>query len=198
MSSDTDKLQGVADVVVGRAERQGYVLAREVREELARAGLPEDHWKDVLALAKPAFRHQKGRYYLTSPGVSVLRSRLREDQRQQQEVHHAVRNLIRRYQDTAVQNERRLLGRIPFILPIKLVTEDQRELHCVSRDISVNGLRLMGVYNLVGQKVRAFVPDPDEGGRQYCFTVQILWSAKIADDLFENGGFFLDMNATPS
>jgi hypothetical protein len=32
-------LQGVAELVTLRAQRQGYVLPREVREELARTGL---------------------------------------------------------------------------------------------------------------------------------------------------------------
>jgi hypothetical protein len=189
------ELQGIADAVISRAERQGYVVPREVREELTRAGLPESHWKDVLELAKPSLQFRQNRYYFASPGKAVLRTHMRDDQRQRRDVHHAVRDLIRRYQTSVIQNERRMLGRIPFIQPIKVVTEDQRELRCVTRDISVNGLRLMGIYNLVGQKVRVFIPLVDEGAGQHCFTVQILWSSKIGDDLFENGGFFLDMNA---
>jgi hypothetical protein len=189
----TTDLQGVADAVVRRAESQGYVVAKDVRDELAKAGLAQAQWKDVLELAKPSLRYRQRRYYYEQPGLSFVRDHPREDQRQKREVHQAIRDLIRRYQERVVEDDRRMLGRIHFIQPIQVVTEDQRELNCVSRDLSVNGMRLLGKYNLVGQRVRVWIPRMEEEGTRYCFLVQILWSSQIGDDLFENGGFFLEI-----
>src|SRR5262245_22114158 len=45
-------LQGVAELVVRRAQRQGFIVPREVREELNRAGVPSELWKDVVALGR--------------------------------------------------------------------------------------------------------------------------------------------------
>src|SRR5947207_289562 len=44
-------LQDVADAVVRRAQRQGHVVPRDIRGELKLAGLPEEKWKEVTALA---------------------------------------------------------------------------------------------------------------------------------------------------
>ena len=58
---------GIADRVVRRAQRQGYVVAREVREELTLAGASDDLWKDVLALARQSLTLRRGRYYYSAP-----------------------------------------------------------------------------------------------------------------------------------
>ena len=42
-------LQEIAGSVVRRAQLQGSVTARDIREELTRIGEPENLWKDVLA-----------------------------------------------------------------------------------------------------------------------------------------------------
>src|SRR5262245_19474909 len=105
------ELQGVVDAVLHRAEREGYVVPRDVRGALAQAGLPEDRWKDVLALAKPSLRFRQGRYYYLPPGAVRLHTRMRDEDRHKRAMHHAVRQLIRRYQVKVVQNERRLFGR---------------------------------------------------------------------------------------
>ena len=63
-------LQGIANTVVRRAQRQGFVLPREVRQELAQAGAPDTMWKDVLALARSSLSYRKGRYYYVPPSPS--------------------------------------------------------------------------------------------------------------------------------
>src|SRR5579883_1480614 len=83
-------LQGIAELVVRRAQRQGYVIPREVREELTHAGLSEDLWKEVVAVARPALRYRQGRFYYHTP----VSARLREEQSQQRDVHRAVRELL--------------------------------------------------------------------------------------------------------
>jgi len=45
-------LQGVAEEVVRRAQRQGYVVAREVREEWKRASLSESFLEGRPRLAR--------------------------------------------------------------------------------------------------------------------------------------------------
>jgi hypothetical protein len=56
-------LKGVAELVVRRAQRQGYVVPREVRAELAAANLPESLWNNVVALGRGSLSYHRGRYY---------------------------------------------------------------------------------------------------------------------------------------
>ena len=72
-------LQGIAEQIVHRARRQGYVSPREVREELTQAGFQEELWKDVVAQTRPALIYQSGRYYfpvaLSAGAAGNLRAR---------------------------------------------------------------------------------------------------------------------------
>jgi hypothetical protein len=183
-------LKGIADAVIRRAQRQGFVVPREMREELARAGLPEGLWKDVLALAQPLLAYRQGRYYY----VSAVSSRMEHEQHQQRVIQRAVRQLIRQYKAEAAQIERRQHGRVDFILPVKVLTEDHRELTLLSRDISNTGIRLIGTRGLLGQKVRVLVAR-GEGVPPRCFLVRIVWTCAIGDEMFENGGNFLEVIA---
>src|SRR5438046_3120954 len=123
-------LQNVADAVVRRAETQGCVLPREVREQLAAAGLPETLWKEVVKLARPALRYRAGRYYHTAS----LSERVLRDQDQQQAVRRAVRQLVRAHRAAAREVERRGDSRVDFIQPVKVRTQDGREFTLLSRD----------------------------------------------------------------
>jgi hypothetical protein len=181
-------LQGIAEEVVQRARGQGFVVRREIREALAQAGLPETHWKDVLALAQAFLHHRHGRYYY----VSVVNSRPRND-RQQREVQQAVRQIIHDYRVGTTDVERRQHGRVPFIQPTKILLPDHREIQLLSRDISPTGIRLIGTRNLQGQKVRVMIPRQDNGQGDWCFLVQILWSSQIGENLVEHGGVFLEL-----
>jgi hypothetical protein len=181
-------LQGIAEEVVQRARGQGFVVRREIREALAQAGLPETHWKDVLALAQAFLHHRHGRYYY----VSVVNSRPRSD-RQQREVQQAVRQIIHDYRVGTTEVERRQHGRVPFIQPTKILLPDHREIQLLSRDISPTGIRLIGTRSLQGQKVRVMIPRQDNGQGDWCFLVQILWSSQIGENLVEHGGVFLEL-----
>jgi hypothetical protein len=183
-------LQGVADRVVRRAQSQGSVVAKEVREELARAGVDESLWKDVLALARPALSYRRGRYHYAAP----VSARVRAEQSHQQDIRSAVERLIRHYQEAeAARVERREQGRHDFIMPVKVVTEDNRSLTFLSRDVSATGIRLVGTRRLLGQKVRILVPTPE--GATVDFHARILWTCPVGDDLIENGGSFLGVAA---
>jgi hypothetical protein len=184
-------LQGVATAVVRRAQRQGFVVPREVRQELAAAGLPEEFWKDVLALAHPALNHRQGRYYY----ASAVSARVEQEQQQQRVIQRAVRQLIRQDPAEAGAVERRRNDRIDFIQPVKVHTEDHRELTLLSRDISTTGLRLIGTRSLLGQKVRVQIPRGEDAPPR-CFLVRIVWTCAIGDDMFENGGTFLEVLAS--
>src|SRR5436190_15684337 len=96
-------LQSIADTVVRRAQRQGYVVPREVRAELALAGLPEGRWKDVLELARESLHYRQGRYYY----LDAVSPALREQQSQRQRVANAVREVIRHHRAATTQGERR-------------------------------------------------------------------------------------------
>jgi hypothetical protein len=182
----TTNLQGIAELIIRRAQRQGYVMPREVREELAHNGVPDTLWKDVIALARPALCYRRGRYYYEEPVSDVVR----HEQSQQRDVQQAVRQLVRQHKDAADQVERREVDRIEFIQPVKVRTADRREFTLLSRDLSPTGIRLIGTCRLLGQKIRVLIPRGD-GAMTWNFLVRILWTCAVGDDLFENGGSFI-------
>jgi hypothetical protein len=180
-------LQGVASAVVRRAQRQGFIVPREVREELQNAGLPADLWNEVISLVGPALSRRQRRYYYSSP-VSAPREK---ERLQQRSIQQAVRQLVKRFRAEARQGERRRHDRIDFIQPVKVVTEDRHELTLLSRDLSSTGLRLISGRSLLGQKVQVTIPGGD-GSSPSGFVVRILWTCAVGDGLFENGGNFLE------
>jgi hypothetical protein len=180
-------LQGVANAVLRRAQKQGFVVPREVRAELAGLGLSGDLWKEVISLVHPPLDYQRGRYYYSTSGEG----RLEEEKRQQREVLQVIRQLIRQ-QRALVKTERRNQERIDFVQQIKLFTEDDRELNVLSRDISTKGLRFIASRGLLGQRVRVVISRPDNSA-PICFVVRILWTCIVGDGLFENGGNVLSV-----
>jgi hypothetical protein len=182
-------LQGIANTIVQRAQRQGFVVPREIRAELAEAGLPEDQWKEVVELARPSLYLRQGRYYYTGP----VSPRLREELTQQDRIHRAVRQIIRRHKQDAGQVERRGQDRIDFIQPVKVQTDDHREYTLLSRDLSTSGIRLIGTRSLLGQKIRVLLPQEEDQAEPCVLVVRILWTCAIGNDLFENGGTFLEL-----
>jgi hypothetical protein len=180
-------LRDIAQNVAQRAEAQGSVSADDIRDELSRAGAPTDLWTDVLALARPALIYRRGRYHHVGTGGV----RLREVKDHRGRAAEAVRQLLQRHKEHADRVERREEPRIDFVHPVKVQTADQRESTFLTRDVSPGGIRLVGTRGLLGQKIRVWMPGPDGQG-SWCFRVQILWTSALGEDLFENGGTFLD------
>lgn len=184
----------VEEAVRRCAQSQGFVVRREIRDELARAGLAETLWKDVVTRMGAALDCRRGRYYYVPPGPSRMRVRVRRDHRQQQRMAAAVRFLMRQKRALdAVHVERRLQPRVDFVCPVQLQTEDRRVVNLLSHDISLSGVRLIGTRGFQGQKVHIWIPRPDNNAERCCFLVHILWSAPVADGLVESGGIFLDL-----
>ena len=181
-------LQSVADAVVRRAQRQGYVVPREIRGELKQAGLADDLWKDVVGLARMHLNCRQGRYY----HIHTLSPRMQEEQEQQRLIQRAIRRLIRQHQAAAKPKERRLEDRTDFIQPVTVQVEDGRQFTLLSRDLSSSGIRLVGTRRLLGQRVKITLPQED-GEQPFSFMVRILWTCAIGDDLFENGGTFQEI-----
>ncbi|HLJ96584.1 MAG TPA: PilZ domain-containing protein [Gemmataceae bacterium] len=181
-------LQTVANAVVRRAERQGFVLPSEIRAELAHLSMPQKQWKEVVALSRPVLRFRQGRYYYQA----VVSPRMREEKRHQRAIHLTVRQLIREYKKTHALGDRRQQGRADFIQPVKVRIENQRELAVLSRDLSETGIRLIGTQSLLGQKVEVVIPRSN-AGEPYCIRTRILWTCSVGDGLYENGGTFLEM-----
>jgi hypothetical protein len=189
---DTE-LQPVVDAVLRKAQQQGFILPREVRELLSQGGKDEALWRRVVSTAGAQLRYRGGRYY---PAASS--ERVRREQDQQQSILRAVRQMIRLHRTASRKNERREQTRTDFIQPVKVHTEDGREHTLLSRDISPTGIRLIGTRRLLGQKVRVTVSAPEgEPGTPrppgWTFLVRVLWTIAIGEDLFENGGTFLEM-----
>jgi hypothetical protein len=181
-------LQPVAESVIRRAQRQGYVTPRDVRSELVLAGLPEDHWKDVLELARSSLNYRQGRYY----HASAVSARLFQEQEEQRRIDKAIRRLISQHRAALKQNERRGQSRSDFVQTVRVRTDDGKVLNLLSRDLSTTGIRLLGTKQLLGQKIQVELPqdlDPP-----LLFTVRILWTCAVGDDLFENGGSFLSLD----
>jgi hypothetical protein len=186
-------LQGVAELVIRRAQRQGYIVPREIRAVLTEAGVAEALWKDVVAVARSALAYRRGRYYYTAP----VSDRVRQEQSQQRGIQRAVRQLIRQYRTAAAEVERREQDRIDFVHPVKVTTEDRREYTLLSRDLSATGIRLIGTRRFLGQKVRVSIPTAGSGQPLH-FVVRILWTCAVGEDLVENGGTFLELTDSTS
>jgi hypothetical protein len=181
-------LKDVADAVVRRAQRQGFVVPRDIRAELKQAGLPEDDWKEVVNLARQSLNCRQGRYY----HIAALSPRLQQEQAQQRLIQRAIRRLIRVHAQESSPEERRGQERVDFVQPVTVQLEDGRSFTLLSRDLSPTGIRLVGTRRLLGQKVRVSLPQ-GEGEEPCTFLVRILWTCAIGDDLFENGGSFLEI-----
>lgn len=185
-------VEQVAQAVLGRAQQQSYVVPHDIRDALTEAGLPEHRWKDVVEVAGPSLSYRHGRYYFVPPAVARLRERSRHDQDLQQMLRKAVRQVIQQYRKGAVGHERREHDRIQIVHPVRVVTAEGRELRLLSRDISLTGLRLLGIQDLLGQKMKVFMPRTD-GESPWCFLVHILWTNLVADGLYESGGVFVEV-----
>jgi hypothetical protein len=102
-----------------------------------------------------------------------------------------VRDQLRQQQAQSTRVERREQDRVDFIHPVKVVTEDGREMTLLSRDLSATGIRLIGTRRLLGQKVHVLISAGE--GPPLDFLVRILWTCPVGDDLIENGGTFLSV-----
>jgi len=187
MADEDATLQRVAEAVQRRARQQGSVTARDIRAEAKLAGLPEDRWKDVVAAVKRELHYRQGRYYPSDP-VSARRA---DAEAQQDKVAKAIRGLIRQHRASVKQQERRGEVRIDFLQPVKVHAADGHTLNLLCRDVSTTGIRLVGTKQLLGQKVQ--VELPQLRGAPLMLTTRILWTCAIGDDLFENGGSFLEI-----
>jgi hypothetical protein len=183
-------LQEIAEAVVRRARLQGSVAAGDIREELTRAGGSPNLWRDVLALARPSLRYRGRRYHYAPPAGEKLPA----EPSHQQRIRDAVHQLIRQHREGNLRVDRRAEERVPFFQSVRVRTEDDREYMLLSRDISLRGIRLVGKHSLLGKRVRVLIPRPGDGAS--CgFLVRILWTCAIGEDLFENGGMFLEMES---
>ena len=189
--SSAPNLRPIADAVVQRAQREGFVRPKEVQEELHGAGESKSLWKDVLALARESLIFRNGRYYYASP----ISERLRQEQDQHALIAEVARRAIGTFRDAARQQERRGEERIDFIQPVYVRTEDGRVFTLLTRDLSTSGMRMIGTRSLLGQKLEVRLPTSSKG-ESWCFVLRILWTCAVGDELFENGGVFVEARAT--
>ncbi len=184
-------LQGVAELVVRRAQRQGYVRPREVCEVLSEQGLSESLWKDVVAVARPSLKYRRGRYYYEAP----VSPRVAQQQSMQRAIERAIGRLLSQHRQAQPQLERRVHERMEFIQPVQVQTEDGHQYTVLTRDISASGIRLVGTRRFLGQKLRVIISSG--GSKPWVFIVQILWTCTVGTDLVENGGAFIEMGQAP-
>jgi hypothetical protein len=132
----------------------------------------------------PASGNSSVRRALTNPRIQA--------ERQKRLVNTAVKELIRQYKQSHASEERRRQGRFDFMQTVKLQLENGRELTVLSRDLSVDGIRLVGTSSLLGQKIQVFIPRPEQP-EPLTLKARILWTCAVGDGLFENGGSFLEI-----
>ncbi len=145
-------------------------------------------WKEVLELARPSLIYRQGRYY----HKAAVSPRLAEEQRHRQAIRKALRPIIRGHRRRVREQERRSEARIDFVLPVQVQSEDGKEYTLLTRDLSTTGVRLIGTRRLLGQKVHMLLPR-DDGAAPHRLLVRILWTCAVGEDLFENGGSFLEL-----
>ncbi|GIW82754.1 MAG: hypothetical protein KatS3mg105_4561 [Gemmatales bacterium] len=97
--------------------------------------------------------------------------------------------LLRKLKRPASEKERRQAKRISVLQAVRVTTEDGRKSRFVSQDMSINGIRLLGNRDLVGQIITVEIPDGDEF---MALSASVLWSLPVGDDLYANGAVFLD------
>ncbi len=184
----TDPLQRVAEAVVRRARQQGYVVPKDLRAELRLAGLEESNWKLVLEHVRNELVYRQGRYYL----LTTMSPRVRETQTQQNAIQKAIRDILRHHRARQRESERRGQKRVELIVPAILTLEDGQTHRLMSRDLSPTGIRLLGTKRLLGQKLQLTLQlEGDQPTLR--LLVRILWTCSVGDDLFENGGTFLEI-----
>jgi hypothetical protein len=104
---------------------------------------------------------------------------------------HAVGRLILQHRAAAARRERRGQAPVDFLQPVRVWTEDGREFTLLSYDLSFTGIRVIAPRSLLGQKLRVLYPEGSHG-EPSCFAIRVVWSSAVGDELFENGGVFLD------
>jgi len=171
----------VSEAVLRRAQRQGSVMEGEIREEIAKAGLPQADWHAVLSLLGPALVPEQGWYRYAPPAVEATRHDLA--------LAHC--ELLAKYAwavgPQGIPKPASRLG--PY--PVRVRTTVGRELPVLLLlDPSLSWVRLVVARTLVGSKVRILVPRPGSGAVM-AWDVRVLWAMRLADDLFENGAAFL-------
>ncbi|MBI2807199.1 MAG: PilZ domain-containing protein [Planctomycetes bacterium] len=184
----SDALQNVAHAVVQLAKRQGSVTSGDVRAELRLAGLADADWPKVVALAGKSLLKRQAKYF----HKDSFNARAQKQQAQQQALQRAIRRLIKQHQRRTKEEERRGQNRVDFVQQVEVRAEDGKKSTLLSRDLSLTGIRLIGTKGLLGQKVQLALPTGD--GETMCrLLARILWTCAIGDDLFENGGIFLEL-----
>jgi hypothetical protein len=184
----SDPLAEVVEAVLRRAQKQGHVLPSEIRAELKAAGLAEECWKDVVAQTKTSLHYRQGRYY----HVTTVSPRLHQEQEHQRAIAKVIRQLVKQHRQAMKDHERRGQERYDFIHPVKVQLDDGKTHQLLSRDVSVSGIRLLGTQRFLGKKLRVYLPGL-AGAAPTCLLVRVLWTCAVGDDLFENGGNFLEV-----
>jgi hypothetical protein len=179
----------VKEAILRRAETRGFILPREIREELQRLGLDGQQWREFVRQAGTLLTYRNGRYYYVP---AWNEARLREEERQLH-VRALLQALLEHHKRSQHRQERRGAERMEVIWPITLILEDGTLHRAVTRDISAAGIRFLGTKSLLGQRVIARLSLGSE--QEHVFAVRILWTCEAGDQLYENGGTVLEVLA---
>lgn len=183
------QLLSVAESVLRRAEKQGFVIPLDIRGELLQAGQDESRWKEVVELLRDSLKFRQGRYYFIGEG----KEKLTQEKQQRTNVREMLQELLEQVKNNQDPKDRRQEERIPYTQPLKILTEDNLELTVLSQDLSPSGIRFIANRSFLGRKVRILLPKVDQDPEHLMLVVRILWTTGVTEGLFENGGTFLEM-----
>lgn len=184
------ELQAVAGLVLRQAQKQGYVVPRDIRGELSQAGQDESRWKEVVELLRESLHYRQGRYYFIASAGSP---RLREEQQHLEEVRETLSEVLKQHQSANDRPDRRQKERVPYTRPVKVQTEDNQELMVLTQDLSDSGIRFIANRSLLGRKIHVHLPPATSAAAPVQLVVRILWTTAVAEGLYENGGTFLEI-----
>ncbi|NBO93270.1 MAG: PilZ domain-containing protein [Planctomycetia bacterium] len=101
-------------------------------------------------------------------------------------IHQAVDLITQPYREKIRKLERRESGRVEFFEAVSVVAEYGSSFQMITRDISATGIRLLSTRQILCQVIGVTI-------QSYHFSVRIIWSYPVTDDMFEYGGKFLDV-----
>lgn len=190
----TPDLQAVAKSILLLAENNGFVVPRDVRNELKAVGLPETDWKKIIEYLRESLNYRQGRYYFIKPSSP----RLVKQKSSQDAIRSAVESLMENTSVLPVDNNRRQETRHNFPFPIQAQSEDGENFTVLGRDLSSTGIRIVSGKSLLGRKlVLCLKNSTNHFDREISLLTRIVWTESVGDGLYENGGTFLDVETAP-
>ncbi|MGF1580887.1 MAG: PilZ domain-containing protein [Gemmataceae bacterium] len=152
-------------------------------------GATSNRHREIIPLSQPPDSPQPAE---ASP-QTVSVSPPREAPENSSELREAIRRLIATQKQREFRVDGRDEERILLSQSVKIRLEDQQEISVLSQDLSPSGIGLVSTRSLLGRKLRLILPTETPDCPTITIIVRILWSYAVTEDLYKNGGLFLEL-----